>query len=191
MRRFKVVRLPEEIPDWATHVLGRVARYCAGITYYGASQFTNPGTCPVSFEVEQEGKRQLLSRLRGHARVLYSMYSAQRSDAGVRYDQFMNIVGPRGLRLIDALTFREVRTSTVEYSVRVGGRVESRKRHKLLVIPQFRRGKQRLSPNQLSEGTFKTLALLFHVITGNSTPCLLRNRRCVCTMAYSPVSLRL
>jgi Fe-S cluster assembly ATPase SufC len=101
------------------------------------------------------------------------MYSAQKSDPNNRYNQFIDIVGPRGLRLIDALKFREVRTSSSEYSVRVGGRVEVRTRHKLLVIPQFRLGKQRLSPNQLSEGTFKTLALLFHVITGDSTTLLI------------------
>ena len=171
--RYMVMRLPDEIPHWVRRDLAHVAAYCAGIRYYGASQFTNPGSCPVSFEVEQEGERQWLSRLRGHARILYNMYSAQKLDPNHRYNQFIDIVGPRGLRLIDALTFREVRTSSSEYSVRVGGRVEVRTRHKLLVIPQFRLGKQRLSPNQLSEGTFKTLALLFHVITGDSTTLLI------------------
>jgi ABC-type thiamine transport system ATPase subunit len=101
------------------------------------------------------------------------MYSAQKAGTPHRYNQFMDIVGPRGLRLIDGLTFREVQTSSIHYSVRVGGRVEVRRRHKLLVIPQFRLGKQKLSPNQLSEGTFKTLALLFRVITGDSTTLLI------------------
>jgi predicted ATPase len=41
------------------------------------------------------------------------------------------------------------------------------------VIPQFRLGRQKLSPNQLSEGTFKTLALLFHVITEESSALLI------------------
>jgi len=101
------------------------------------------------------------------------MYSAQRDESNTRYRQFVDIVGQKGLRLIDELTFREVPTSSVDYSVRVGGKVEVRKRHKLLVIPQFRIGKQTLSPNQLSEGTFKTLSLLFHVITEDSTALLI------------------
>ena len=63
-------------------------------------------------------------------------------------------------------------TSSSDYSVRVGGTVEVRRRHQLLVIPQFRIGKRQLSPNQLSEGTFKTLALLFHVMTEDSTALL-------------------
>jgi predicted ATPase len=77
------------------------------------------------------------------------------------------------LKLIDELAFREVTTSSIEHTVRVGGKVEVRRRYKLLIVPQFRIGKHRLSPNQLSEGTFKTLALLFHVITENSTALLI------------------
>jgi predicted ATPase len=85
----------------------------------------------------------------------------------------MEIVGPKGLSLIDDLTFREVKSSSTEYSVRVGGKVERRRRENLLVIPQFKIGRQTLSPNQLSEGTFKTLALLFHIITEDSTALLI------------------
>lgn len=157
---------------WTRRVLNGIAEFCEGIRYYGASQFTNPGSCPVSFEIEQEGNRRLF-RLRGHARILYDMYSAKKAESNPRYIQFIDIVGPRGLRLIDDLTFREVQTSSTEYSVRVGGKVEFRSRDKLLVIPQFRIGRQRLSPNQLSEGTFKTLALLFHVITDDGTALLI------------------
>jgi AAA domain, putative AbiEii toxin, Type IV TA system/AAA ATPase domain len=165
--------LGTEVPAWANPIMKEIGNFCAGIKYYGASQFTSPGLCPVSFEIEEEGSRRRLFESRGHARVLYDMYSAQKGGANDRYEQFMDIVRSRGLRLIDDLKFREVRTSSSEYSVRVGGRVEVRKRHKLLVIPQFRLGRQKLSPNQLSEGTFKTLALLFHVVTEKSTALLI------------------
>jgi predicted ATP-dependent endonuclease of OLD family len=101
------------------------------------------------------------------------MYSAQEAESDSRYKQFMDVVGPNGLQLIDNLTFREVQTSSTEYSVRVGGKLEVGRRHNLLIIPQFKIGGQKLSPNQLSEGTFKTLALLFHVITDDSTALLI------------------
>ena len=162
-----------ELPKWVRLPLSKVADYCRGIRYYGASQFTNPGSCPVSFEIEQEGEQRRLFRGRGHVKILYDMYSSSRIQTNSRYSQFIDIVGPKGLRLVDELTFREVKTSSTDYSVRVGGKVEVRKRHKLLVIPQFRIGRQKLSPNQLSEGTFKTLALLFHVITESSTALLI------------------
>lgn len=160
-------------PDWAQTTLANVGKFCQGIRYYGASQFTNPGSCPTSFEIEREGDQRSLHRIRGHAKILSAMYAASKAGSSRKYDQFLEIVGPKGLRLIDGLTFRDVKTSSTEYSVRVGGKVESRRRDNLLIIPQFRIGSQTLSPNQLSEGTFKTLALLFHLITENCTALLI------------------
>jgi ABC-type lipoprotein export system ATPase subunit len=165
--------VPPDIQKSTLRVLSSVVKYCRGIRYYGASQFTNPGSSPASFEIEEEKDRRTLSRQRGHARTLYNMYSAKRAKPNDQYLRFFDIVGPRGLRLIDDLSFREVKTSSAEYTVRVGGKVEIRRRNKLLVIPRFRIGKQLLSPNQLSEGTFKTLALLFHVMTESSTALLI------------------
>jgi hypothetical protein len=107
------------------------------------------------------------------------MYSAKESPSDGRYARFIDFVGPHGLGLIDGLTFRKVPTSSTSYSVRVGGKVEVRKANKLLIIPQFRIGRLILSPNQLSEGTFKTLALLFHVMTEDS-PSLLIEEPEVC-----------
>ena len=169
---FLYLRGNRPLPGWALRRMTDISAFCRGIKYYGASQFTNPGNCPASFQIEQEGKHRRLSRFRGHTKVLYSMYSTKKTDPK-QFQRFLDIVGPRGLRLIDDLKFREVETSSIDYLVRVGGRVEARKRNKLLVIPQFRIAKQRLSPNQLSEGTFKTLALLFHVITEKGTALLI------------------
>jgi ABC-type lipoprotein export system ATPase subunit len=165
--------LYEEIPDWARGSLLSVSSFCARLRYYGASQFTNPGACPVSFEIEKDGEERRLYRLTGHAKILYQMYSAWRNRSQGKFPRFLDIVGPGGLQLIDGMTFKEVQTSSVNYTVKVGGKVEKGSRRQLLVIPQFRIGRQRLSPNQLSEGTFKTLALLFHVVTDESSALLI------------------
>lgn len=157
----------------AKESLEATLRFCKGIKYYGASQFTNPGSCPVSFELEQDKDYSRPFRLRGHARFLYDMYSAKQKEGGTQFREFLETVGARGLRLVDDLTFKTVETSSIDYAVRVGGKVKQRRKNKILVIPQFRIGKRRLSPNQLSEGTFKTLALLFHVITADSTAMLI------------------
>jgi hypothetical protein len=74
-------RIDGEIPRWASSLLAKVSEYCGGIKYYGASQFTNPSNCPASFQIEEEeGKRRRLTRFRGHEKVLYSMYSAEKED---------------------------------------------------------------------------------------------------------------
>lgn len=116
--KFYVYRTAMETPKWVQRDIANIGRYCDGFRYYGASQFTNPGACPASIEIEQEGNQRRLLRLRGHARILYDMYSAHKSKSKDLFREFIDIVGPKGLRLIDDLTFKVVPTSSVEYSVR-------------------------------------------------------------------------
>jgi hypothetical protein len=172
---FKMYFGVEAPPDWTVRGLAKTFEFCQGMKYYGASQFTNPGASPPSFEIEidKDGGRRRAFRLRGHVRVLYNMYSLFKANQGGKYDQFKSVVGPKGLKLIDDVDFKEVPISSTDYSVLVGGRVRSHRRSKLLVVPQFRIGRQVLSPNQLSEGTFKTLALLFYIITFSGTALLI------------------
>jgi energy-coupling factor transporter ATP-binding protein EcfA2 len=162
-----------KIKPWGRETIERIISFCLGMRYYGASQFTNPGACPVSFEIEKEGERSRPWRLRGHAGTLYDLYIAQKGSSHGRYDQFLNIIGSNGIGLVDKIIFREIKTSSTEYSVRVGGKIQKRRAEKVLVVPQFKCGKNILSPNQLSEGTFKTLVLLFYIITEESTALLL------------------
>jgi len=162
-----------ELPKEVARGFVEISRFCRGFRYYSASQFTNPANCPTSFQIERDEGRGTFARFRGHTKILYDMYIAQKVQQDKAYEQFLQIVGPKGLRLIDALTFGEVQASSTEYSVRVGGKVEPRKRENRLIIPQFKIGRQILSPNQLSEGTFKTLALLFHLFRKDSRALLI------------------
>jgi len=163
---------PGIIEPWISSSVAKVVQFCSGIRYYSASQFTNPSACPVSFEIEKEGPRSRHFRAPGHARTLYRMYMAQKNEDD-KYANFMSMVGPKGLGLVDDVTFKEVPTSSIDYAVRVGGRLEKRRRCRLLIIPRFRIGRHKLSPNQLSEGTFKTLALLFYIMTEESKALLI------------------
>ncbi len=150
--------------------ISQIHEYLKNIKYYGASQFTNPSLCPVSIEVEiSGGKRRGIRRPRGvHTNFLYDLYSEYKSRNESSYSEFMHIIGPSGIGLIDGLDFKEVQTSSLSYSVKVGGRVTEETTEKILVIPQFKIGSNKLSPNQLSEGTFKTITLLFYLMTESS-----------------------
>jgi ABC-type lipoprotein export system ATPase subunit len=158
--------------DQALKAVATVGRFISEMRYYSASQFTNPGKCPVSFEIETEGLRSRGLRLGGHRKFLYDLFIAsQRNTAG--YQQFFDIIGPSGIGLIEKIDFKSLVTSSVEYSVRSGGKFRKRTREKMLVIPQFTIGRHELSPNQLSEGTFKTITLLFYLVTEASSLLLL------------------
>ena len=158
-------RIFGKVPESVRAFLREIARTLAQIQYYSASQFTNPANCPVSFELEKEGKTIRAGRLPGHAKFLFHLYNSRKRPKSSGYHQFIDIIGPNGIGLVDEIAFNEISTSSVHHSVRIGGTVTERKKQNILVIPQFKIGKNTLSPNQLSEGTFKTITLLFYLIT--------------------------
>ena len=85
-----------------------------------------------------------------------------------KFLEFLSIVGNEGIGLIDTIKYDVIEVPTNEYAVGIGGKVISKENKKLLVIPNFIIGSNKLSPNQLSEGTFKTLAIVFYLVTDTS-----------------------
>lgn len=155
----------------AVSAMMSVVDFVGSIGYYSASQFTNPSSCPISFEVEAEGYtglRRGISIRSSHKAFLYDMY-VEYKEQSEAYNEFVSIVGPEGIGLIEGLEFKEIETSTSNVSVLTGGRVRKREKVNLLVVPGFHISEDTLSPSQLSEGTFKTLALVFYLITDKST----------------------
>jgi ABC-type lipoprotein export system ATPase subunit len=152
----------------ALSVLEEIIQFATRISYYSASQFTNPGSAPVSFEVESEAKRRVGISLTGHKRLLFDIYQAHRANSDT-YTEFISLVGPDGIGLVDSIDFEEIKTSSSNYSVMTGGKVVKRERTNLLVVPRVMIAGNVLSPSQLSEGTFKTLALVFCLVTDKST----------------------
>ena len=152
----------------ALKAINEVVRFIQRINYYSASQFTNPSNCPISFEVEGEsGIRRGIS-ITGHKRLLYDMYQEYRRDTD-SFSEFISIVGDDGIGLVEGIEFNEIKTSSSNYSVMTGGRVRKKEKTNLLVVPSFKISGNGLSPSQLSEGTFKTLALVFYLVTDKSS----------------------
>lgn len=141
-----------------------ISSLAKSITYYSASIFTNPSSCPISFEVESEsGSRRGIS-ITGHKKFLYDLYESYKKG-GDEYKQFIELVGMDGVGLIDNLSFKEIETSSSTYKVTAGGHITTKEKKNNLIIPNFNIARNSLSPSQLSEGTFRTLALIFYLIT--------------------------
>jgi hypothetical protein len=107
-----------------------------------------------------------------HLQFIYDLYLAQR-DSKRDYDEFLGLVGTDGVNLIDSIKFTEINVPSSVLEVKAGGKIIKRRRKTRLVIPNIIIRKTKLSPNQLSEGTFKTLALVFYLITDKSRLLLL------------------
>lgn len=152
----------------ANAVLQKIIGFVTSISYYSASQFTNPGSSPISFEVESDAKRRIGISITGHKKFLFDVYQEHRNKSDV-YSEFMSLVGQEGIGLIESIGFDEIKTSSSNYSVMTGGKVLRKEKTNLLVVPSFKISGNTLSPSQLSEGTFKTLALIFYLVTDKSS----------------------
>jgi energy-coupling factor transporter ATP-binding protein EcfA2 len=163
----------EKVPKKVVSAVERIRHYCGGINYYSASQFTNPSLSPTSFEIDDDG--DLIGSIRDrnyHSEFLFALFFLEQQNDD-RYASFISLVGKQGLQLIDKITWRSIKFSSQNYEVKSGGGLVKKKRERKLIVPTIHKGPLRLSFNQLSEGTFRTLALLFYVITDRSELLLL------------------
>lgn len=141
-----------------------------GISYYSASQFTDPSRCPSSFEVDEGGglnEPYFGGHGSVHLKFLHDLYALRRDNPTV-YQEYCSFVSKQQLGLVSRFTWKEIELSTSSAEVKSTGSVKKIKKRKKLVIPRVQIGTTHITFNQLSEGTFKTLALAFYVITDSS-----------------------
>ena len=145
-----------------------IAEFYKSITYYSASQFTNPSKCPISIEIPARNKRIDAE----HSKWLYNLfelYDTKDSD----FEDYLDIVGANGIGLVDDISFKQVDLSSEQATVKIIGAVNKRQNKQKIIIPQITIGGNVLSPPQLSEGTFKTLAMVFYLMTSKGSILLL------------------
>ena len=149
--------------------ISAISDFREGIAYYSASRFTDPNRCPSSFEVDEDGRLSETYTNRGsvHQKFLYDLYNLKTSNPAL-YDEYCKFISRKQLGLVSRLTWKEIELSSHTAEVRSGGGVKRARKTKTLVIPKIQMGPAYITFNQLSEGTFKTLALIFYVVTDSS-----------------------
>lgn len=157
----------------------QIYRYCSRISYYSASQFTDPSKCPSSFEIDSDGDlAESYGTSKGHAKYLHDLYTLRKGNPEL-YRLYEQFISKSELGLISRLSWKTIRLSSSLAQVKTGGQVSRVRKYKTLVIPKIQIGQSHITFNQLSEGTFKTLALIFYVMTDSSS-CLLVEEPEVC-----------
>ncbi len=152
-------------------LIAEAKEYLANITYYSATQFSDPSRCPISIELDEGQLRSSLENT-WHEQFIYELYKAHK-EKSKKFDLFVSVVSGAGLNLIDSVSFKEVPIPSNTIKVQSGGKVRSIPRRRVLVVPTFAIGNNKLSPYQLSEGTFKTLALVYYVLNDTSSLLLI------------------
>ena len=156
------------LPKNSEEAFSRIIQFISGLKYYSASQFTNPSKCPISISTEKVQKVSRGVNLVGHNRLLFDMYEEYKNET-LGFQKFINLIEKKGIGLVDKIEFKEIETSTSEYKVQTGAKLISTEKVNYLVLPVFSVNGNLLSPSQLSEGTFKTIALIFYLVTDKSS----------------------
>jgi len=137
------------------------------VNYYSATQFSDPRKCPISFELEDSRLTRSYRRDATHEYFMYELHRTFKTKPEI-FELFLNTVNGNGIELIDDFQFIEHEVPSSSYKVRAGGKIEKIIKTRKIVIPSVVVDGLNLSPNQLSEGTFKTLALVFYIINDDS-----------------------
>lgn len=137
------------------------------INYYSATQFSDPSKCPISFELEDEKLTRSYRNGYSHDYFMYELYRTFKSNPNI-FNLFLNTVNGEGMQIIENFSFIEHEIPSSSYKVRAGGQIEKIEKTRKIVIPSVVVDDLNLSPNQLSEGTFKTLALVFYIVNDHS-----------------------
>ncbi len=153
-------------------VIEKVDNFIKGISYYSASQFTDPSKCPTYLEIENDRVVRKYLSSNEHIQFMYDLYLAYKNPQS-KFQEFLSIVGNEGMGLIDTIEYKEIDVPSNVYQVGTGGKLITKEMKKLLVIPNFIIHSTKLSPSQLSEGTFKTLAMVFYLINNNCSMLIL------------------
>ena len=159
--------------------VSNIEQFCQGITYYSASQFTDSTKCPSSFETESDSRLvDSYGTSRTHVKFLHDLYLLKKNNPDL-YSAYEDLISKNELDLISKLSWKEVPLSSNLAEVKSGGEVKKVRKYKTLVIPKVQIGLSHITFNQLSEGTFKTLALLFYLMTDASS-CIIIEEPEVC-----------
>jgi len=153
----------------------RLANFLNGINLYGASQFSDPSRCPVAIELQEDRPLRRFRGGIGHEQFILDLYrlyqlykKPNKPGDDIPYKRYINTVGSDGIGLISNADFDEVDMPSNSVEVKIGGKIKKIERTRRLIVPRFMINDIALSPNQLSEGTFKTLALVFYLLTDDS-----------------------
>ncbi len=154
-------------------ILQQVFRFTSSIQYYSASQFTNPSRCPSSFEIEENERIVDTLRNRGpQLSFLGDLYRLSK-DSPFEYQTYIEFVGKSGISLINKIVWKQIELSSGSVEVKSGGKIVKRRKKRILIVPLVYIGQAHLSFNQLSEGTFRILALVFYLLTSKANLLLI------------------
>jgi len=136
-------------------------------SYYSATQFSDPSNCPVSIELEGNKRTSRFRISRYHDKFIYDLFQTYDQDPN-SFNQYLNTINDNGIGLVSNIEFYKYDLPNTTFEVKTGGKIKQIDKEKQIIVPSFKIDKTTLTPNQLSEGTFKTIALIYYILNDTS-----------------------
>ena len=166
-RDFQLSDLPKRFRTKFNNNFLRCFYFIKEASYYSATQYSDPSNCPVSIELDKN-KRLPRYKVNGfHDKFLYDLYTVYRQDTS-SFNRYLSTIGSNGIGLISDVEFYEYDLPNSTFEVKTGGKIKQIDKERQIIVPSFKIDNAVLSPNQLSEGTFKTIALIFYILNDSS-----------------------
>lgn len=147
--------------------IDKLVRFLNDIRYYSASQFADPVKCPASIELEDDRESRRFPTNGSHSQLIHGLYRQHKENSPI-FKKFCYLIGPDTLNLISSIDFKEFSIPSNKYEVISAGKYKLIESNRKLIIPEVKIDEKLLSLSQLSEGTFKTMSLLFYLLTDYS-----------------------
>ncbi len=163
----KFIHLDENSLIETIRIFTTVYNFFQKTSYYSASLFAEPSKCPSSIEFENNQPKIQFGLEIAHSKFIIDLYELSKIN-GTEYKSYLNIINKSGIGLINNIIFTEVPLPSQSYEVKSADNIKINNKSRLMVVPSFQIDGYNLSPNQLSEGTFRTLALIFYILNDDS-----------------------
>ena len=143
-----------------------ILNFFNNISYYSATMFSDPTKCPRLMELQDIGFTRTKYNNSPHEQFIYDLYRTYITNQN-SYRRYINTVNQNGIGLIDDI-FLPPNNKGETIKIKVGDNIVEKEIDKIILYPRIFIDGIDLDTNQLSEGTFKTLALIFYILNDES-----------------------
>jgi predicted ATP-dependent endonuclease of OLD family len=127
------VQFKKEKPTEEIRFAIDVISYLTNISYYSATQFSDPTKCPISLELEDSRLVRPFRKTKTHEQFIYDLYRTYITEQKT-FIKYINTVNQNGIGLIDDIIFFDHKIPSSSLKVKAGGQVEKIERVKNIVV---------------------------------------------------------
>lgn len=146
-------------------IMYKVVKFLVDFQYFSSNAFLGSSELDTMIEASPKSYR---NRSNDNFRFISQLHELYKNEPK-KFRAYKKMVTIIGSGLVQDITFEPIELPKTKVKTYRGGHLTTIDEKRDMVVPLFHINGNILYDNQLSEGTFRTLALTFFVLTSNST----------------------